>query len=293
MNGELPKASVIVPTRDRPRRLARCVAAIAALDYPHERIELVIGNDGPDALDPHSSVLAHIDSKVVSVGGRGPAAARNAAAAAASGELLAFTDDDCEPEPGWLAALAARIGGGSRRVAGGRTVNALEDNPFSTASQAITDAVYEHYNPDPDRAGFFASNNLALPAAAFSELGGFDERFALAAGEDRDFCERWVERGGELLFEPRAVVRHSHEMTAVGFVRQHYGYGRGTYRQRRLRADRGGGFELAPSATSGILSAAARRAVAERKPARLALLGAWQLANAAGFAREAISERRG
>jgi GT2 family glycosyltransferase len=291
---ELAAATVIVPTRDRHEQLRGCLEALAALDYPRERLEVVVVDDagGREPLEP--LLGAHRESlqlQLLSAGGRGPAAARNAGIAAAGGELLAFTDDDCRPEPGWLAALARAIGG-RERIAGGRTVNALTGNRFSSASQAITDEVYAHYNAEPQRAGFLASNNLAGPAAAFERLGGFDERFALAAGEDRDLCTRWLEQGGELVYERAAVVRHAHQLGGIGFWRQHYGYGRGTYVQRRLRADRGAGFELAPSASSGILSAAAKRAVAERRPSRLALLGLWQLANAAGFAREAVGRKR-
>jgi GT2 family glycosyltransferase len=269
VNGDLPAASVIVPTRRRPESLQRCLAAIEALDYPRELVEVVVVDDEE---------------------GRGPAAARNQGIARSTGELLAFTDDDCEPEPKWLALLARAIGD-RERLAGGHTVNALKANRYSAASQAITDAVYAHYNADPRKAGFLASNNLAGPKGAFERLGGFDERFALAAGEDRDLCSRWLEQGGELVYVPGGVVRHSHGLDLGGFWRQHYGYGRGTYLQRRLRAERGNDFELAPSATSGILSGAVRRTISKRSPSGLALLGVWQLANAAGFARQALARR--
>jgi glycosyltransferase involved in cell wall biosynthesis len=293
VSGGLPAATVIVPTRDRPESLRRCLEAIAGLDYPLDRLEAIVVNDagreplGP-LLDPLRERLA---LRLLDGDGSGPGAARNAGIAAASGELLAFTDDDCEPDSGWLALLARAIGD-RERLAGGQTVNALTANGYSAASQAITDAVYAHYNPDPRKAAFLASNNVAGPKGAFARLGGFDERFALAAGEDRDLCSRWLEQEGELAYVPGAVVRHSHGLDLSGFWRQHYGYGRGTYLQRRLRAERGNDFELAPSATSGILSGAARRALSERSPLRLALLGVWQAANAAGFARQALTRRR-
>lgn len=284
-------ASVVIPTRDRPERLVRCLAAISALEYP-EFEAVVVDDGGSTPLDPLLAPLRErLELRLIRSDHRGPAAARNAGAAAASGELLAFTDDDCEPEPAWLASLARAVGGDEVVMAGGRTVNALRENRFSGASQAITDAVYDHYNAEPTAAGFLASNNIALTAAGFRSVGGFDESFSLAAGEDRDLCTRWLERGSRLVYEPDAIVRHSHELGALGFWRQQYGYGRGTYLQRRLREQRGGDFELAPAATSGILSSAARRAIEERKPARLALLGVWQIANAAGFARQALSRR--
>ena len=269
MNGDLPAASVIVPTRRRPESLQRCLAAIEALDYPRELVEVVVVDDAE---------------------GRGPAAARNEGIAKSTGELLAFTDDDCEPEPKWLALLARAIGD-RERLAGGHTLNALTANRYSAASQAITDAVYAHYNAEQHDAQFVASNNLAGPRGAFERLGGFDERFRLAAGEDRDLCSRWLEQGGELVYVPGALVEHSHDLDLAGFWRQHYGYGRGTYLQRRFRAGRGGDFELAPAAGSGILSDAARQAVKERRPSGLALLGVWQLANAAGFGRQWIARR--
>ncbi|MFN2613095.1 MAG: glycosyltransferase, partial [Solirubrobacterales bacterium] len=282
----------IVPTRDRPQRLRRCLEAIAGLDYPRGRLEVLVVDDaGAESLEEVvKPLLDRLDLHLLTGAGRGPAAARNAGIAAAAGELLAFTDDDCEPEHGWLATLV-RAAAGRERLAGGRTVNALKANRFAAASQAITDSVYAHYNAMPERAGFLTANNLAGPATAFQRLGGFDERFSLAAGEDRDLCSRWLEQGGELVYEPTAVVRHAHELHTLDFWCQHYGYGRGTYLQRRLRAERGAGFELAPAATSGILSAAARKALAEHKPSRLALLGVWQLANAAGFARQALTRK--
>lgn len=289
---ELPTATVIVPTRERPAQLLRCLAAVAALAYPREKLEAVVVDDGGGLpAPPPAEIRERLDLRVIRREGRGPAVARNAGAAAAKGELLAFTDDDCEPEPGWLAELAKRVGDSDERMAGGRTVNALAANRYSAASQAITDSVYAHYNTDPERAGFLASNNIAMRAAAFRALGGYDERFTLAAGEDRDLCERWLERGGTLVYEPAAVVRHSHELDLGGFWGQHFGYGRGTFLQRRLRAERGGGFELAPAATSGVLADAARRSLAERRPSRLALLAVWQLGNAAGFARQALAAR--
>jgi GT2 family glycosyltransferase len=285
----LPSASVIVPTHSRPDSLRRCLEALASLDYPRSQFELVIVDDGEQGLAELVAPFAErVSLNLVAGEGRGPALARNAGMAAATGELLAFTDDDCAPEPGWLAALARAVGD-RERIAGGRTVNGLTGNRFSAASQAINDAVYDHYNAEPEHAGFLASNNLAGPTGCFERLGGFDGRFSLAAGEDRDLCTRWLEQGGELAYEPAAIVNHFHELDLRGFWRQHYGYGRGTYLQRKLRAERGAEFELAPAATSGILGSTVRRGVRERSPARVALLGVWQLANFAGFARQSLA----
>jgi GT2 family glycosyltransferase len=287
----LPSASVIVPTHSRRESLRRCLEALATLDYPRDLFEVVVVDDGEQELEALVAPYAErVELKLIAGPGRGPALARNAGIAGASGELLAFTDDDCAPDPGWLAALARAVGD-RERIAGGRTVNGLTRNSYSAASQAINDAVYEHYNADPAHALFLASNNMAGPASAFERLGGFDGRFSLAAGEDRDLCTRWLEQGGELYFEQAAIVEHFHQLGLGGFWRQHFGYGRGTYLQRRFRAERGSGFELAPAATSGILGASVKRAFRERSPVRLFLLGVWQTANLFGFARQSLARK--
>ena len=84
----------------------------------------------------------------------------------ARGEFLAFTDDDCESDAGWLRALAQRLAQTPDRIVGGRTINALRTNPYSETSQTIIDVAYAHFNRDGSDAYFFASNNLTLSPCA-------------------------------------------------------------------------------------------------------------------------------
>ena len=126
-----------------------------------------------------------------------------------------------------------------QHMVGGRTVNALTNNPYATASQLLVNYLYEYYNRDPDHARFFTSNNLALPAELFHRIGGFDVRLTRAAGEDRDLCARWLEQGYGLFYEPAAVVCHAHDLTLRKLWRQHFQYGRAAFyfhRQRGRRA---------------------------------------------------------
>jgi len=284
--------SVVVPTRDRPAALRACLEALGSMEGVEGGFEVVVADDGGTA-DRGSAMtaLGGGDLVIVGTGGRGPAAARNAAAAAAGGELLAFIDDDCAPLPGWGRALQRRHREDPGALIGGRTVNALPSNPYSRAAQAIGDAALAHHNAARPR--FFPTSNLAAPAVRFAELDGFDVSVRRAGGEDRDFCERWVERGWPMLEEPEAVVRHSHPLGLRSFWRQQAAYGAGAFHHRRARAGRGGSRRLEPSLTSGVAATAARRAIRDRDPARLGLLGVWQAANLAGFAGAALRSRRG
>ena len=282
-----PSVSVVVPTRDRPRALQRCLHALAALDHPRERLEVVVVDDGGTA-DLSEALRAPADGlrvRVLRQAHGGPAGARNAGADAADGQILAFTDDDCAPAPDWLRALLGALAPGPHVAVGGRTVNGLTSNPFAAASQAVQDLVYAHYNADPAAAGFVASNNLAMHRAGFRAVGGFDGARFPGASEDRDLCDRWRAAGRRLVYADAAVVWHFHDLSLGGFCRQHVGYGRGAARFHAARQERGTGRlrdELGFHANHALWRAALR----DGSLGRLALLALWQACNAAGYAAE-------
>jgi GT2 family glycosyltransferase len=231
--------SVIIPTHNRAAQLANCLCALARLDYPRDRFEVIVVDDASET--PLDDALARVPPELqvtlIRQAQAGPAAARNAGARCARGELLAFTDDDCAPAPDWLAAFEARLHAAPKAALGGRTINALSANPYSIASQMLISYLYAYYNADPDRAHFFASNNFAVAREPFLAIGGFDASFPRAA-EDRDFCDRWIFQGRALTYVPDAVVYHAHLLTFGSFLRQHWYYGRSAYHFHELRAQR-------------------------------------------------------
>lgn len=286
-----PFISVVVPTYRRPAKLAACLRALARLDYPRARFEVIVVDDGSAA--PPEEAMAALDRDVsaclLAVEHGGPAAARNAGAARAKGELLAFTDDDCMPAPGWLRALAERFGSAGDAMLGGRTVNALSDNPYSTTTQLVVEYVSRQYDPAAGGPEFFASNNLAVPAETFRAVGGFDASFPLAAAEDRELCARWRRGGGRLVYVPEALVLHAHHLTLRRFCRQHFNYGRGRSQlgSRVAWQQASPMSSFAPPAFYLKLLACARRAPQGTCRASItALLALSQVATAAGFLHE-------
>jgi len=233
--------TVVVPTHRRPAQLARCLEALALQDLPPALLSVVVAEDGGPTADVtalRQRDFGALDITWLAQPHRGPAAARNLGAAAATSDFLAFTDDDCRPRPSWartlLQALEARPG----LVLGGHTVNTLTTNPYSCASQLLVAYITE--SGTGGHAPFFASNNVALSRTLFEELHGFDATFPLAGGEDRDFCDRCIQRGHSMLHLPEAVVDHDHALSLGSFLRQHYRYGRGAHRFHRARALREG-----------------------------------------------------
>ena len=230
MGREFPFFSIIVPTRNRPELLVACLHSMAMLEYPRDLFEIVVVVDGGTVPSGEQLASLHtmIDLTILTQSHAGPAVARNNGARHAKGEYFVFTDDDCVPMPDWLLKLAEGFLVYPDSVLGGRTINALLLNRYSAASHYLMEFLYTFYNPEPGKARFFASNNIALPAAVFQAIGGFSAKYPRAGGEDRDFCRQLQQHGYRLVYVPEAIIRHAHDLTIAGFFWQQFNYGRGS-----------------------------------------------------------------
>jgi glycosyltransferase involved in cell wall biosynthesis len=267
------EVTIVVPTRNRPGLLGRCLEALAG-QVDVERLEIVVVDDGSD--DP-AAVEAAVEraphARLVRQPRSGPASARNAGVGAARGSIVCFTDDDCEPDPGWAAALAAALRNGADVVAG-TTSNGLPGNPYAVASQLVTE-----YLTERGRGPFAATNNLAAGERVLRELP-FDETFRSAGGEDREWCRRVAGRGYRIRESPARVV-HYQELTLATYLGQHVRYGRGSYRYhesgRRLER---------PGFYAGLLGRGFRSGVRVGP-----LVAAAQLATGVGYVAEWLARR--
>jgi len=279
--------SIVIPTRDRPDALDACLAALAEQSLSPERFEVVVVDDG-GAAELGEVVDRHRDSLRLSLTRRahaGPAAARNAGAQAARGEVLAFTDDDCLPAPDWLTAIATAVERSPESIVGGRTENALVSNRSSEASQAVIAYMYADGLHRTGELPFVTSNNLALAHELFDTLGGFDASFPEAAAEDRDLSARCTASGGSLVYEPAALVRHAHPLDPRSLLRQYVAYGRGA---RLLSRSRRGGHSAvgtrSPAFYAGMLIEPYRRHSPGQAVVVASLIALTQIGTAIGYA---------
>jgi GT2 family glycosyltransferase len=210
----LVRVSVVVPTRGRAEALARCRAA---LEVQTVAVDVVVVED---------------------VEGRGPAWARNEGVRRARGEIVCFTDDDCEPEAGWVEALAAPILAGKVGVATGPVAIGEGATTPDRAWEAIVNYLQVRAAaPGSASPGFVVTANLAARRSLLERLP-FDESFPAAAGEDRDWGERAARAGAAPEFVPSATVNHRSGMGVGDFLRQQYRYGRGAARYRQSGSGR-------------------------------------------------------
>ena len=204
MSGAGPEVSVVVATRDRPDRLGRL---LAALERQREvDFELIVVDDCSGPATRELLVRAGSGSpppRVIRLNvNRGPAAAREAGWRAAAAPVIAFTDDDCRPDPDWLRRGLEALARSPGAVVQGRTVPdpADEDNrgPFARTIDVSA----------PD--GAFQTCNVLYPREVLERVGGFDTNaFGTSpGGEDADLAWRAIAAGAPTEFAADAVVLH-------------------------------------------------------------------------------------
>jgi glycosyltransferase involved in cell wall biosynthesis len=285
----------VIASHRRPESIRACLRGLAEQDYPTDRFDVVVVDD--ESPVPLASIVEGVEPtlrvRVHRQRNAGPAVARNAGARHATGDLVAFTDDDCIPARDWLGRLAEVLLARPEALVGGTVRNRLEDDPYAEATHRLIAFLDEWYGDDSARR-FFTSSNMAVSRGEFLAAGGFDETFPVPGGEDRELCERWTATGRPLARALRAVVWHAHGMSFRSFVRQHRNYGRGAYQVGRRRTV-GHGRGISPEPLGFYL-----RLVADpigRLPLgsalrQSALLVVAQLATAVGYFTESRQSRR-
>jgi glycosyltransferase involved in cell wall biosynthesis len=199
---EAPKVSVVVPHYRDLTGLDLCLAALGRQTYPRDAIEIIVAdNASPEGEAAVAQTIAG-RAKLVVVTEKGAGPARNGGVAAATGEILAFTDCDCQPEAAWVAegvrALAeADFVGGAMKV--------LVDDPARLTPAEAFERVFAFDNETyVNRKGFTVTANLFCPRALFDAVGGFRN----GVSEDVEWSQRATAAGRRIGYAPLAVVGH-------------------------------------------------------------------------------------
>lgn len=283
--GAAPRATIVVPTRDRPGYLDVALRSLAP-QAADAGVEVIVVVDGPDpdsvavAERRGARVIAHDEP-------RGPNAARNAGWKAAAGELVIYVDDDVEAPRGWLPALlAAAAATPERDVFAGPIRAAIEGGgPRSCGKDSPPITTLDHGAADVDiPVGWSA--NLAIRRAALETVGGFDESIPVGAGDEEEWQERYRSTGGRVRYVAAAGLDHRRtgaDATLRALARAQYFRGRAARKQDMRKG-------LAPSAAAEARLVGACTAHTLR---RACLNGVTLTAHALGRLREALAPRDG
>jgi mycofactocin system glycosyltransferase len=207
---DYPFVSIIVPVRDQTSDLADCLASLGELDYPEERRETIVVDDG--SKKDVSRILTSDKFRIIRLEkSRGPAAARNAGAGKAGGDILAFLDADCVAGERWLRETVTFFNAGGIGAVGGR-VEGYHNKCFLDRYEAAFSSLNMGNRlilEGKSNATFYVPTaNMLARRDVFQSLGGFRED--MRTGEDVDFCWRLRDSGRALLYTPFGAVAHKH-----------------------------------------------------------------------------------
>jgi len=215
-----PKISVVVCTYNGASTIRDTLEALRDLDYPS--FEVIVVNDG--STDETPQIASNYPYRVINEENQGLSRARNTGIAAATGEIVAFIDDDAYPDPHWLRFLALSFIEGKFAAVGGPNLAPMRDGwradaianaPGGPNAVLISDRTAEH----------IPGCNMAFRKEALEAVGGFDPRFR-TAGDDVDLCWRLRDRGDVIGYSAAAVVWHHRRRSLRAYWKQQVGYGK-------------------------------------------------------------------
>jgi O-antigen biosynthesis protein len=215
-----PRMSVVVCSYNGARTIRDTLDGLQRLDYPD--YEVIVVNDG--SRDATADIVRAYDVRLISTENRGLSAARNIGMRAATGEIVAYIDDDAYPDPHWLRYLAHafmttdHVGIGGPNIAppgDGPIAECVANAPGGPVHVLVSDTVAEH----------IPGCNMAFRRSALEAIGGCDPRYR-AAGDDVDLCWRLMDCGWTIGFHAGAMDWHHRRNSLRMYWRQQKGYGK-------------------------------------------------------------------
>lgn len=216
-----PRISVVVCSYNGSQTIGETLEHVVALDYPN--FETIVVDDGSKDNVPEIATRIGVD-QLIRVENGGLSRARNLGLHAATGEIVAYIDDDAYPDPHWLQHLAhtftttdfAAVGGPNLPPSGdGWIADCVANSPGGPTHVLLSDREAEH----------IPGCNMAFRKDKLSAIGGFDAQFTVA-GDDVDVCWGLQKCGWKLGFNPAAVVWHHRRNSVGAYWKQQKGYGK-------------------------------------------------------------------
>ncbi len=214
------RASVVVPVYNGRRTIGACLRALSTQNVDGRHYEVIVVDDG--STDGSAETAAGHCNSVLRQRHEGAASARNRGAREARGEILLFTDADCEPAPDWIQKMLSPFE--DPELAGVKgAYRTRQRSLVARFTQAEFEEKYDRLQRTP-RIDFVDTYSAGYRRDAFLELGGFDPGIRYA--EDQEFSFRMARAGHKMVFEPAAIVYHHHPNSIWRYGRRKAQFGR-------------------------------------------------------------------
>jgi len=217
--------SVIIPVRNRPDDIDVCLQSLRELDYPYDKLEIIVVDDA--STDQTPDVVSRFPVRLIRLKQHKQASyCRNLAARHARGDLLAFIDSDCLAGSAWLRELVPTFKDAQLGVLGGVVDSYFNENGLDRYEQVKSSLKVSSWfkrSQKNDPFFYLPACNLLVRRHLFLELDGFKEE--LVVGEDVDLCWRIRKRGYQIEYRPEGRVYHKHRNRVFSFCRRRFEYG--------------------------------------------------------------------
>lgn len=235
---DAPSVSIIVPVRNRPEEIRACLTSLTKLNYPADKIEIIVVDDCSSDTTP--DVIREFPVTLLAMRQHRQASfCRNVAAGLAGNDILAFLDSDCEADPDWLVALTPAFQEDSVAAVGGKidsyyTANRL-DRYEKVQSSLVVSSRYKRSGV-MDRFFYVPSCNFLIRRNCFLQLNGF--KIDQHVGEDVDLCWRVQDSGFHVDYRPIGTIYHKHRNRLRPFCTRRFDYGTSEPQLHKLHENR-------------------------------------------------------
>ena len=222
---DYPSVSIIIPVRDQPRDIIECLQSLANLNYPEDKFEVIVVDDG--SCNNISETVSSFNIRLIRLEkSQGASVCRNIGVENARGDILAFLDADCMADKNWLREIIpffelegiGAVGGFVDSYYHKGYLDRYEEvsSPLSMGQRILLQG-------DTDSNFYIPSCNMLVSRKAFMATGGFKN--GMHVGEDVDFCWRMRSRGYALLYVPLGRIAHKHRNNLFKMLRRRSEYG--------------------------------------------------------------------
>lgn len=195
--------SIVIPVYNSERTIDRAIEACQAQNYPTDRFEIIVVDDGSQ--DNTEKIVKSYDIRYVRQRNKGPASARNTGWKNAKGNYVFFLDSDCIPERDWLSKTMEHYKREDIVCVGGRYGIANENSLLATC---IYTEFLVRYSRIPRFAKYIGSHGYSFRKDFLERIGGYNEEYTAASGEDNDLAYRILELGYKPMFDQEIVIHH-------------------------------------------------------------------------------------
>ncbi len=217
---EHPEISIVIPAYNASKTLPFAIEACLQQEYPEGKVEIIVVDDGSS--DNTGSIVQKYPVRYIYQHNRGPASARNTGWLAADGRIVCFTDADCVPAKNWVAQLVVEYASDDIAGVGGTYDIANADNLLAGC---VHEEIVQRHLKMPRYVDYLGSFNASYRRRVLEEVGGFDESYRMASGEDNDLAYRVIEHGYKLVFTREAKVAHYHPTKLWQYLTDQFWHG--------------------------------------------------------------------